>query len=86
MNGTFDALRRLGLGLGEEALVALAARRIPQSRLFMVDLIPHLHRLFAAAPADARIRVVDVGMETGAGAPCSRSFTSLRATPTSRLR
>lgn len=68
MRETLAALRRLELGLDDDALVELAARRIPQSRLFMADLLPVIHRLFADAPPDHRIRVLDVGAETGAGA------------------
>jgi 2-polyprenyl-3-methyl-5-hydroxy-6-metoxy-1,4-benzoquinol methylase len=68
VRGNLEALRRLDLDLDDATLVELAARRMPQSRLFMADLLPHVHRLFGQAPPARCLRVLDVGAETAAGA------------------
>ena len=70
--------RQLGDQLAAQALpdqvdpLIFRQKSVPQSQLFMVDLIPMIHRLFFGAPVNSSIEVLDVG-------PASMSGTKLLA-------
>lgn len=62
-----DELKRKSLGKLADNLFAIERKSIQQSRLFTIDIIPHIHRLFYNVPQGTIINVLDVGIHSGAG-------------------
>jgi 2-polyprenyl-3-methyl-5-hydroxy-6-metoxy-1,4-benzoquinol methylase len=63
----FDELKQKTLGKLSTQLFAIDRKAAQQSRLFTIDLIPHIHRLFYNVEQGTVINVLDVGIHSGAG-------------------
>lgn len=63
----FNKMKQKTLGKLSEQFFAIDRRSVQQSRLFTIDLIPHIHRLFYDVPQGTSIDVLDVGIHSGAG-------------------
>lgn len=63
----FDVIKQKTLGKLSEQFFAIDRKSVQQSRLFTVDIIPHIHRLFYNIPQGTVIDVLDVGIHSGAG-------------------
>jgi 2-polyprenyl-3-methyl-5-hydroxy-6-metoxy-1,4-benzoquinol methylase len=62
-----DELKRKSLGKLADNLFAIERKNVQQSRLFIIDLIPYIYRLYYNWPTDKPVRVLDIGIECGAG-------------------
>ena len=63
----FNKMKQKTLGKLSEQFFAIDRKSVQQSRLFTIDIIPHIHRLFYNVPQDTVIDVLDVGIHSGAG-------------------
>jgi 2-polyprenyl-3-methyl-5-hydroxy-6-metoxy-1,4-benzoquinol methylase len=62
-----DELKRKSLGKLADNLFAIERKNVQQSRLFIIDLIPYIYRLYYNWSTDKPLRVLDIGIECGAG-------------------
>jgi 2-polyprenyl-3-methyl-5-hydroxy-6-metoxy-1,4-benzoquinol methylase len=62
-----DEIKRKSLGKLADNLFAIERKNVQQSRLFIIDLIPYIYRLYYNWPTDKPLRVLDIGIECGAG-------------------
>lgn len=63
----FKTLKQESLGKLSDKWFYIEKKSAQQSRLFMIDIIPHIHRLYYDLPRGATIKVLDVGIHCGAG-------------------
>lgn len=63
----FDRMKQKTLGKLSDNFFAIDRKSVQQSRLFTIDIIPHIHRLFYNVPLNTTIDVLDVGIHSGAG-------------------
>lgn len=60
-------LKQETLGDLSSQCASIERKVMQQSRLFMIDIIPHIHRLFYEVSAGTIIKVLDVGIHNGGG-------------------
>lgn len=63
----FENLRRKLLGKLADRFEIIEKQSAQQSRMFMIDIIPHIHRLYFDWPKGKILKVLDVGIHCGAG-------------------
>lgn len=62
-----NTLKRESLGKLADKFDFIERKAVQSSRLFMIDIIPYIHRLYYDLPKDSVIRVLDVGIHCGSG-------------------
>ncbi|PSB11200.1 hypothetical protein C7B62_06520 [Pleurocapsa sp. CCALA 161] len=63
----FNKIKQKSLGNLSDQVFAIDRKSVQQSRLFIIDIIPHIYRLFYNVPQGTVLNVLDVGIHSGAG-------------------
>lgn len=64
---SFKQLKIKSLGRLSDDFNMIERKNVQQSRLFMIDIIPYIYRLYYDLPKNTLLRVLDIGIHCGAG-------------------